>query len=202
MDDQLRQQPAILDYLDDSIEQALTVHLVAAGSCHATMTTWQRQRGAWRPVVTTAAVAGRGGLVSPDGKHEGDGATPTGVYPLSLVFGYGPEAPTAMPYRRITADDCWVDDPASPQYNTWVRGRPQAASWETLLRPDGLYKWGIVVDYNTAPIIPGKGSAIFIHLWRGPGEPTSGCVALAEDDLLRIIAWLSPAGNPVIVLGH
>ncbi len=202
MHDRLFQQPAILDHLNKEIRQALTVFLVAVGDCQATLTAWELAGGRWRPAgEAVPATIGRGGFVHPACKREGDGATPTGVYPLSLVFGYGPAVPTAMPYRRITADDCWVDDPASPQYNTWVRGRPQAATWETMLRSDGLYKLGIVVDYNTAPIVPGKGSAIFVHLWCGPGEPTSGCVALAESDLLTLIAWLEPAKNPVIVLG-
>ena len=27
-----------------------------------------------------------------------------------------------MLYRQATADDAWVDDPASPRYNQWVKG--------------------------------------------------------------------------------
>ena len=201
MHDQLIQQPAIFEFLDSHSRQALAVFPAGEGAL-ANLVAWERRDDGWQTVYEAAAVIGKGGFVLPTAKIEGDGGTPTGVYPLSLVFGYAATAVTAMPYRRITADDCWVDDPASPQYNTWVSGRPQAASWETMLRADGLYRHGIVVEYNTRPVIAGKGSAIFIHIWRGPGEATAGCVALAESDLLRIIAWLDPAKNPVIVLGQ
>lgn len=201
MHGQLIQQPAIFEYLDNSIRQALAVSPPGEGAL-ASLTAWERREDRWQSLMTTAAVIGRSGFVPTSEKREGDGGTPQGVYPLSLVFGYAATVHTAMPYRRITADDYWVDDPASPQYNTWVSGTPQAASWETMLRADGLYRHGIVVEYNTRPVIAGKGSAIFIHIWRGPGEPTSGCIALAESDLLRIIAWLEPAKNPVIVMGQ
>ncbi len=187
--------------LGGHIRQAITV-LPAGPGPAAVLDTWERRGGCWQKTATMAAVAGRGGFVAAEAKREGDGGTPCGVYALGPVFGYAAANATAMPYRQITADDHWVDDPASPQYNQWVRGAPQAASWEDMLRPDGLYRHGIVVGYNTRPIVPGKGSAIFVHLWRGPGEATSGCVALDEANLLRIIAWLTPAGQPVIVLGH
>ncbi len=200
MQDQFRQQPAILDHLDNYIEQAVSVYLDAVGGCQVTLTTWERRNGCWLPVCEAAAVIGRSGFIPPADKIEGDGGTPTGVYPLSLVFGYAATAHTAMPYRQITVEDYWVDDPLSPQYNTWVYGRPHAASWETMLREDGLYRHGIVVEYNTRPVIAGKGSAIFVHLWRGHGEPTSGCVALAETDLLKITSWLEPGKRPMIVL--
>jgi L,D-peptidoglycan transpeptidase YkuD (ErfK/YbiS/YcfS/YnhG family) len=200
MHDQL-QPPAIFEFLDRHSRQAVTVFPASEGPS-ASLVAWEYRDDLWQPLFATAAVIGRSGFVPAAEKREGDGGTPRGVYPLSLIFGYAAAADTAMPYRRITADDYWVDDPNSPQYNTWVSGTPQAASWETMLREDGLYRHGIVVEYNTRPVIAGKGSAIFIHIWRGPGEPTAGCVALAESDLLRIIAWLEPAKNPVIVLGQ
>jgi L,D-peptidoglycan transpeptidase YkuD (ErfK/YbiS/YcfS/YnhG family) len=200
MHDQL-QQPAIFEFLDSSSRQAVTV-FPAGERFSACLTAWERRNGHWDMVLATEAVIGRSGFVTADEKREGDGGTPTGVYPLSLVFGYGAAVRTAMPYRQITADDYWVDDPAAPRYNTWVHGRPAAASSETMLREDGLYRHGIVVEYNSRPVVAGKGSAIFVHIWRGPGEPTAGCIALAENDLLRILAWLEPAKNPVIVLGQ
>ena len=63
---------------------------------------------------------------------------------------------------------------------------------------DGLYRWGIVVGHNPANQ-PGAGSCIFIHLWRGPGQPTAGCTAMSEENLPRILAWLDPALDPRLV---
>jgi L,D-peptidoglycan transpeptidase YkuD (ErfK/YbiS/YcfS/YnhG family) len=200
MHERLASKPASLDHLDRGVFQAVTVRPSGPGPA-AVLDAWERRGGCWDKVLTAAAVVGRGGFVAAEAKREGDGGTPHGVYALGHVFGYAAKGVTAMPYRQITAEDHWVDDPASPQYNQWVRGAPQAASWEDMLRPDGLYRHGIIVEHNTRPVVPGKGSAIFVHLWRGPGEATSGCVALGEAELLRIIAWLEPDKRPAIVLG-
>lgn len=201
MHDRSTGNPASLDHLDSGILQAVTVIPAGTGAA-ADLTAWERRDGRWLSVFTVPAVNGRSGFVPPEDKCEGDGGTPCGVYPLGPVFGYAAKAETAMPYRPITTDDNWVDDPASPQYNTWVQGRPRASSWEEMLRSDGFYRYGIVVQYNTSPVVPGKGSAIFVHLWRGPEEKTAGCIGLAETGLLRLIAWLTPEKRPVIVLGE
>jgi D-alanyl-D-alanine dipeptidase len=65
-------------------------------------------------------------------------------------------------------------------------------------RADNLYRWGIVVDHNTPPV-PGAGSCIFLHVWRGPESATNGCTAMAEHDLQSLITWLDPQANPVLV---
>lgn len=148
------------------------------------------------------AVIGRNGFAEPGGKREGDGKTPSGVYALEFAFGYTPEANTRMPYRKATEADVWVDDPESPDYNRWVSGKTGASSFEQMRRSDGLYKYGIVIGYNTRPVVRGLGSAIFLHLWKGTGAPTSGCVAMAEKDLLRILAWLDPKKKPLIAMGE
>ena len=36
-----------------------------------------------------------------------------------------------------------------------------------------------VLEHNTDPVVPGMGSAIFLHVWSAPGQSTSGCVAAA-----------------------
>jgi L,D-peptidoglycan transpeptidase YkuD (ErfK/YbiS/YcfS/YnhG family) len=107
-----------------------------------------------------------------------------------------------MPYRQVTSDDLWVDDINADDYNRWVtRGATRASSFEVMRRKDDLYKYGIVVEYNTNPVIKSYGSAIFIHIWRGKGKPTAGCVALSEEDIIRILRWLNPAARPLVVMG-
>ncbi len=200
MNETFPQQSTCLASLERGTGQAVTVFSDGRG-VNAGLIAWERRGDVWQPVHEAAAVIGRSGFVPAEEKLEGDGGTPTGIYSISLVFGYAASADTAMPYRQITADDYWVDDPASSQYNTWVTGTPRGDSWETMLRADGLYRHGLVVEYNTRPVVSGKGSAIFIHLWHGPGQSTSGCVALAEIDLVKIIAWLEPVKSPVVILG-
>jgi L,D-peptidoglycan transpeptidase YkuD (ErfK/YbiS/YcfS/YnhG family) len=147
------------------------------------------------------AVAGTNGIAPIGKKREGDGRTPSGVFPLRRGFGYSP-VETKIPYIVLTPDMIWVDDPYSPDYNRLVsiyRARP--ASYETMRRRDDLYKYGVVVEYNTDPIVPEFGSAIFLHIERGPDSPTAGCVAFPEEEMLRILKWLDPDKSPVAVLG-
>jgi D-alanyl-D-alanine dipeptidase/L,D-peptidoglycan transpeptidase YkuD (ErfK/YbiS/YcfS/YnhG family) len=194
--------PAALAKLEPGTKQALVVAAEPAGGYKTHLTAWEYDENGWRQAFDRlAAVIGRGGLAASGEKREGDGKTPAGIYSLGTAFGYGENFAGAMPYRQATADDYWVDDPLSPLYNQWVQGRPAARSFERMKRDDDCYKYGIVVEYNTRPVTAGLGSAIFVHVWRGPDEPTAGCVALAEGDLVRLLAWLDPGKRPVIILG-
>ena len=68
-------------------------------------------------------------------------------------------------------------------------------------RDDNLYKYGIVIEYNTDPVIKGNGSAIFLHIWKNESIPTAGCVAVSEENLIKIIEWLDPVASPLIITG-
>jgi L,D-peptidoglycan transpeptidase YkuD (ErfK/YbiS/YcfS/YnhG family) len=63
-------------------------------------------------------------------------------------------------------------------YNLMVRA-PYPFSAERLFRGDRLYDLVLLTDWNWPRAERGRGSAIFLHRWRGPGRPTEGCVALA-----------------------
>lgn len=137
---------------------------------------------------TVRAALGRGGVRAD--KHEGDGATPVGLLPLRRVL-YRPDrtrAPaSAVPVLPLAPTDGWCDDPAHPDYNRQVR-LPLGASAEALWRDDALYDIIGVLGWNDHPIRPGRGSAIFLHIARADFAPTDGCVALAPDDLWRVLA--------------
>jgi L,D-peptidoglycan transpeptidase YkuD (ErfK/YbiS/YcfS/YnhG family) len=129
---------------------------------------------------------GRGGVTLD--KREGDGATPAGVHGIVGCL-YRPDrmaAPCdwAVPIRP---SDLWSDDPDHEDYNLMVRA-PYPASAERLWRGDRLYDLVLVTDWNWPRAERGRGSAIFVHRWRGPGRATEGCVALAPGDLRRIVA--------------
>ena len=55
-------------------------------------------------------------------------------------------------------------------------------------REDGLYDLVVILGHNDAPVIPGHGSAIFLHVMSPEGLPTAGCVALTRDHLLSVLA--------------
>jgi L,D-peptidoglycan transpeptidase YkuD (ErfK/YbiS/YcfS/YnhG family) len=145
-----------------------------------------------------AAVVGRSG-VRVD-KREGDGATPAGTYPLLVVL-YRPDRiaqpASHLPVRALAPDDGWVDDPADANYNRLVM-LPYPASAERLWREDNLYDALVVIGYNTDPIIPGAGSAIFLHVAAPDFAPTAGCVAVAKDVLLGLLPLLGPGSRITI----
>lgn len=141
-----------------------------------------------------------GGGVRQD-KREGDGTTPAGDFPLRQAF-YRPDrlpAPpmTGLTLKALAPDDGWCDDPAHLQYNRLVR-LPFPAGHERLWRQDGLYDLVVVVGYNDDPPVPGRGSAIFLHVARPDYGPTAGCVAFAKEDLLAIMRLLQPGSRVVI----
>jgi len=61
-----------------------------------------------------------------------------------------------------------------------------------------LYDLVVVIGFNDAPVVPGLGSAIFLHVAREDYGPTQGCVALAKDDLVRVVAQLKPGDTIAI----
>lgn len=142
----------------------------------------------------TRCALGRGGVVEAEAKREGDGATPLGVWPLRRVL-WRPDRlerpPTALPTAPLSPDDGWSDDPADPAYNRPV-GHPHPHSAERLWREDGLYDVIVVLAHNDHPAVPGLGSAIFLHCAKPGFPPTEGCVALARDDLLAVLARVAP----------
>lgn len=132
---------------------------------------------------------GRSGL-SRD-KREGDGTTPEGSFPLRRLLyrqdRLGGRPATRLPASAIEPADGWCDDPLDARYNRPVR-LPFAGRHEDLWREDGLYDLLVVLGHNDDPIIPGRGSAIFLHVATADYAATAGCVAVARDDLLTILA--------------
>lgn len=143
-------------------------------------------------------VLGKSGIKAD--KHEGDHATPAGRFPLRRVFYRADRlsAPeTDLPRQALNPDSGWCDDPGDPAYNSLV-ALPYGASAEALYRADGLYDVIVVMGYNDDPPVPGRGSAIFLHVAAPDGTPTEGCVALALSDLLAILPMLGPTSTITI----
>jgi L,D-peptidoglycan transpeptidase YkuD (ErfK/YbiS/YcfS/YnhG family) len=134
------------------------------------------------------ATFGRAGIT--ERKVEGDGATPSGVLPLLRVLYRADRTrkpDCAVPVEPIAPNDGWCDDPADPAYNRQIR-LPYPARHEILWRDDGLYDIVGVLGWNTSPIVPERGSAIFLHVAPENGAPTAGCIALPLPDLYRALA--------------
>ena len=133
-------------------------------------------------------------------KHEGDHCTPIGVFRFEKIY-YRLDKLGSMkfliPSSSILENDGWCDDPASELYNQFIRF-PFDGSAERLYRRDDLYDLVCVLNYNTNPIIPGKGSAIFLHICKEDFAHTEGCIAVEKKVLLQISKQIKKNSNITI----
>ncbi len=154
---------------------------------------------------TYTCAVGRNGFIAATDKKEGDGSTPTGTFPLRRLFYRDDiykksDLETLLPKHALKPSDGWCDEPQHFDYNKRVDllTFDLTISHEKLWRDDDVYHMIIEVGYNDDPVVPFKGSAIFIHIAREGYTGTAGCVAFSEGDLREIIAYLSPDSSVVI----
>jgi L,D-peptidoglycan transpeptidase YkuD (ErfK/YbiS/YcfS/YnhG family) len=162
----------------------------------------QKEEGKWRKLMGPVnARVGRKGITKD--KIEGDEKTPSGLFRLGYTFGKRESIENKkVEYRMITQYDYWIDDINSEDYNRWVRcydnPKNHWKSYETMNIPE--YKLGVVVKYNMDPVIKGRGSAIFIHVWQDSMTPTSGCIAIDEENMYKLINLLDVKKRPKIII--
>ncbi|WP_248306812.1 L,D-transpeptidase family protein [Bosea sp. AAP35] len=134
---------------------------------------------------------GRGGIGTL--KREGDGRTPRAALPLRSVLYRADRIGrprTLLPVRAITPRDAWCDDATDRRYNRLI-DRPPGEAEERLTRDDHLYDVIVELGWNDAPVIRGRGSAIFWHLARPGFTPTAGCVAVAGHVFAKVLPRLA-----------
>ena len=194
----------LLQALEKGTSQAIIVREISKEDSQAELTAWQKKDTGWELAQgPMPAVVGRNGLAALNEKKEGDGKTPSGMFKIQRAFGYERGVETKLNYFQVDENDFWVDDVDSPDYNRWVKEIKEGTrSFERLKRDDDLYKYAIVIEYNTDPVVPGNGSAIFLHIWRGAGSPTSGCVAVSKENILKLLEWLDTSQEPVVLIGQ
>ena len=65
-----------------------------------------------------------------------------------------------------------------------------------------LYDLVVVIGHNDDPVVPGAGSAVFLHVARDDWGPTAGCIAFKREDLLTILAQVTTADAVDIRAAH
>ena len=182
----------------------------------AQLKTFERQNAAWvRIGDEIRASIGKKGLAWGIGLHgshpelqplkrEGDKKSPAGVFTLDEIFGPSSAQEAGIsrfPYRQVNEFFAGVDDPKSRFYNRIVDPARVTKDWssaESMVQSDGTYRLGCMVRHNWRQL-PGYGSCIFLHIWKGENVGTSGCTAMAAADLERVLRWLDQGKHPVLV---
>jgi L,D-peptidoglycan transpeptidase YkuD (ErfK/YbiS/YcfS/YnhG family) len=169
--------------------QRIQVVAPSARATTATLTVREcgkRVFGPWRARV------GRNGLSAHH--REGDGTTPTGTYGIGpVVYGIDPDPGLRLRYHRLVCGDWWDEDSRSPTYNTFRHvacgsSPPFGGGSEALWRITPAYRLFALIQYNVAPVVPGGGSAIFLHV--DTGRATNGCVSLPQSELRSLLVRL------------
>jgi L,D-peptidoglycan transpeptidase YkuD (ErfK/YbiS/YcfS/YnhG family) len=183
-------------------QQLVTVQ-AHPGATIASLSLWQRRGTCFRRVAGPwNAQLGRAGLSSH--KREGDGSTPTGTYRLgATMYGIARDPGVKFAYHRLVCGDWWDEDSGSSAYNTFQHvacgSRPPfGGDSEALWRISPQYRYFVVIDYNAHPVVPGRGSAIFLHV--SAAHATAGCVSLPEPQLVRLLRWLRLGAMPMITI--
>jgi L,D-peptidoglycan transpeptidase YkuD (ErfK/YbiS/YcfS/YnhG family) len=184
--------------------QLITVTAPSVGNQNATLEFFVRQGGCFRlDGIPYSALVGLNGLSTHH--HEGDDTTPIGLFGFqSTMYGVLANPGVKYAYHRLVCGDWWDEQSSSALYNHFVHvpcgtkpdfGGDSEALWRTV----PSYDYFAVIAYNRHPIVPGKGSAIFLHV--SSGQATAGCVSIPVDELLRILRALRPDMKPLIYIG-
>ena len=188
----------------NGINQLLVVFSETPERNTAVLVAMERKGKIWKPVFAPMqAGIGRKGFAAPGAKREGDQMSPSGFFRLGQLFCYEKKVKTRMPFIQATAEDKWIDDVESADYNRYVKGETNAKSYEKLLLNRNDYRYCMVIEYNTHPVLKGKGSAIFLHLSEGKElNSSSGCVVLLQADMEQLLRWMRPDSKPSILMGN
>jgi L,D-peptidoglycan transpeptidase YkuD (ErfK/YbiS/YcfS/YnhG family) len=188
----------------ENTRQLVTVVGASTRATLGSLRLWRKAGECWLPAGGPwPAHLGRNGLSA--SRREGDKTTPIGVFGFERVmFGIAPNPGVRYRYHRIVCGDWWVEDARSPYYNRFRHVRcgskpPFRVTSEDMSRSPISYRHLAVIDFNTHPIVPGRGSGIFLHV--STGRPTLGCISLAQAQLVATLRWLDPAASPRIAIG-
>jgi len=187
----------------ENVGQLLIVYNEKPKNFSAVFVALEKRENKWivkqQPI---AAGIGKNGFALPNQKIEGDGKSPTGIFKLGKLFSYEKQTHTLLENKQTTEDDKWIDDVDSPDYNKHIVGPTNAKSYENLLLNTDVYKYCMVIEYNTNPVVKEKGSAIFFHLSKKENSFTAGCVSIKEEYMKLMVNWLDPKQNPSIIMGN
>ncbi len=169
----------------------------------------------WKKVGETfAVVVGKNGLAWSDDarmkaetephKIEGDGKAPAGIFNLTSAFGSSKKPNFVnLPYTTLEESTECVDDVSSANYNKIVDkfkiGNFDWDSSEKMLAVGSQYDLGVFVAHNSNPPQAGKGSCIFLHIWKDKNSGTAGCTAMKRENIEMVLSRLDTKKNPVLI---
>ena len=68
-----------------------------------------------------------------------------------------------------------------------------------MLAVGAQYDLGVFVAHNSNPPEKGKGSCIFLHIWKNETSGTAGCTAMERENIKTVLRLLDNRKNPVLI---
>lgn len=205
--------------LTEQNQQAIVGITSSWSSSHAKLSLYEKKNGTWVKVSgpfktrlgRTGSAWGLGIHPTPKDvtlKKEGDRKTPAGIFWIGGAWGDAAQIKKhpALPYRKVTPRDLWVEDSKSPHYNQHlILKHDPKSTWEKqaqMKQNDHAHSLKLFIAHNAPPKAkPGAGSAVFFHIWRGGGsKSTFGCTTMPEATLRNLVAWIDPTKKPIYIL--
>jgi L,D-peptidoglycan transpeptidase YkuD (ErfK/YbiS/YcfS/YnhG family) len=144
--------------------------------------------GNWQMIMSTPGFIGKNGL----GKtKEGDGMTPVGTFSFNKAFGNSSDpGMKSFEYTKADSNTYWSGDVRDGMhYNELVSLKDypdlDKENSERIADYPIHYQYCLNISYN-AEGTPGKGSAIFLHVFGDRKPYTGGCVAIPLD-MMRFV---------------
>ena len=184
---------------DRNGEYRIGIKTAVNGDFHAELTIYQAKDGKYEKVFNCPAVVGKNG---PGKQSEGDTKTPLGTWTIGEAYGINDDPGSRVPYTKVDDDMYWCATGSnSKKYNTLIKRSddPDAdySEDEHIIEYTGVYNYLLDLGYNRAGA-PYAGNAIFLHCWRGEDKPTGGCVAVSENDMIKILQIVIPGTSVTI----
>ena len=137
-------------------------------------------------------VLGKSGIKK--NKKEGDKTTPKGIFSLGKLYYRADrikKIETCLKCKVIKKYAGWCNNSDNKKYNKEFNLKTKKRG-EKLFRKDHKYDAFILINYNMNPVVPNKGSAIFLHLTQNY-KPTAGCIAICIKDFITLAKYIKPS---------
>ena len=177
---------------NNSVKELLEVRYT--GGTRANIVLRQKQNKAWKTVLSCQGYVGAAGIGD---AYEGSTRTPEGDFGITRAFGINGNPGSRLPYVKVTNAMYWCSD--SSYYNQLIDiyDHPHWCTGEHLIDYSPDYDYGLFFDYNTNPVVYGKGSAFFVHC-KGRHDYTAGCISMSESNMVKVIRTVSSGARLII----
>ena len=149
------------------------------------------ENGNWKEIMSTPGYVGKYGLCADEDHVEGCGQTPMGTYTFNKAFGIADDPGCALPYTKVDDDTYWSGDSREGMhYNELVNIKDypdlDMTDSEHIKDYDYEYQYCLNISFNDDGT-QGRGSAIFLHCLGTRKPYTGGCVAIPENQMLKVM---------------